>query len=67
MDSENNMALRRALIPLALLAALAAVASCGDPSPMGAGDLRIAQVTDGSAEPLLTIRRSVVGAHDLES
>jgi hypothetical protein len=33
MDSEDNMALRRALIPLALLAALAAAASCGDPSP----------------------------------
>jgi len=29
------MALRRALIPLALLAALAVVASCGDPSPTG--------------------------------
>jgi hypothetical protein len=29
------MSLRRALIPLALLAALAAAASCGDPSPLG--------------------------------
>ena len=29
------MALRRALIPLALLAALTVVASCGDPSPTG--------------------------------
>lgn len=35
MDSEERMSLRRALIPLALLAALAAAASCTDPSPMG--------------------------------
>jgi len=35
MDSENRMALRRSLIPLALLAALAATSSCTDPSPLG--------------------------------
>jgi hypothetical protein len=35
MDSEDRMALRRSLIPLALLGALAVFASCGDPSPMG--------------------------------
>jgi predicted pyridoxine 5'-phosphate oxidase superfamily flavin-nucleotide-binding protein len=40
MDSENRMALRRSLIPLALLAALAAVVSCADPSPMGVPDFR---------------------------
>ena len=35
MTSENRMALRRSLIPLALLAALAATTSCTDPSPLG--------------------------------
>ena len=35
MELENRMALRRSLIPLALLAALAVVASCGDSSPTG--------------------------------
>jgi hypothetical protein len=35
MNPEDRMALRRALIPLALLAALTVVASCGDPSPTG--------------------------------
>src|SRR5206468_10994301 len=35
MDSENRMAFRRSLMPLALLAALAATSSCTDPSPLG--------------------------------
>ena len=35
MDSENRVAFRRSLIPLALLAALAATWSCTDPSPLG--------------------------------
>ena len=35
MNSENRMSVRRSLIPLALLAAMAAAASCADPSPMG--------------------------------
>src|SRR5947207_5976226 len=35
MDSENRMAFRRSLMPLALLAALAATLSCTDPSPLG--------------------------------
>ena len=35
MDSENRVAFRRSLIPLALLAALAATSSCTDPSPLG--------------------------------
>jgi hypothetical protein len=35
MNSENRMALRRSLIPLALLAVLAAASSCGDPSSTG--------------------------------
>src|SRR6058998_2860794 len=35
MNLENRMPLRRTLIPLMLLAALAAAASCADPSPMG--------------------------------
>src|SRR6266498_5805351 len=35
MDPEDGMSLRRALIPLALLATLAVAASCGDPSPTG--------------------------------
>src|SRR5712691_11617363 len=35
MNSENRMSIRRSLIPLALLAAMAAAASCADPSPMG--------------------------------
>jgi hypothetical protein len=36
MNSENRISLRRSLIPLVLLAALAA--SCADPSPMGVPD-----------------------------
>jgi hypothetical protein len=40
MDSENRMSLRRALIPLALLAALAATSSCTDPSPLGVPEFR---------------------------
>jgi len=35
MHSENRMALRRSLIPLGLLAGLAAAVSCVDRSPMG--------------------------------
>jgi len=35
MNLENRMPLRRTLIPLMLLGALAAAASCADPSPMG--------------------------------
>src|SRR6266566_3909940 len=35
MNLENRMPLRRTLIPLTLLGALAAAASCADPSPMG--------------------------------
>ena len=35
MELENRVALRRSLIPLALLAALAVAASCADPSPTG--------------------------------
>jgi hypothetical protein len=34
------MALRRALIPLALLAVLAAASSCGDPTPLGVPEFR---------------------------
>ncbi len=40
MNSENRMALRRSLIPLALLAALAATSSCTDPSPLGVPEFR---------------------------
>ncbi len=35
MNSENRMSIRRSLIPLALVAAMAVAASCADPSPMG--------------------------------
>jgi len=40
MHSENRMALRRSLIPLAILAALAATSSCTDPSPLGVPEFR---------------------------
>ena len=35
MNSKNRMSVRRSLIPLALLATIAAATSCADPSPMG--------------------------------
>ncbi len=48
MTSENRMALRRSLIPLALLAALAATSSCTDPSPLGVPAFRRGGRGEGS-------------------
>jgi len=48
MTSENRMALRRSLIPLALLAALAATTSCTDPSPLGVPAFRRGGRGEGS-------------------
>ena len=48
MTSENRMALRRSLIPLALLAALAATTSCTDPSPLGVPAFRKGGRGEGS-------------------
>jgi len=40
MNLENRMSLRRSLIPLALLAAMAAATSCADPTPLGVPDFQ---------------------------
>ena len=48
MTSENRMSVRRSLIPLALLAALAATSSCADRSPLGVPAFRRGGRGEGS-------------------